>query len=112
MATPESALEKYTKADQARKAFIEENKAVFDTQSNLVMAIIDAENELRDAVAESGKGVFNGYYKVSCVPQTQTFADIEVIDQMIGSGIIKKELRDQIVKTNERPPRISISEVE
>lgn len=106
----QNALERYTVAKEKVEAHIEDNKAVFDTHQKLVMSLIDAENELRDTVSESREGVSNGKYTVSYLPQTQTWADIETIDQMIATGLIKKELREKIVMTQERPARISIKE--
>lgn len=104
----ETALEKYTKAVEKRDAHITENKAVFDAHEKIVMDIIDAESDLRDAVAESKEGVSNTEFTVTITPQTQTFVDIEQLDKFVADGSMSKEMRDLAVKTEERPPKISI----
>ena len=106
-----TALDKYTKAVRQVKDHQESNSAVFAEHKNLMMTLIDAENELRDAVAEAGAGVSDAFTKVVITPQTQIWADIEAIDKLIAQGKIPSALRDQIVKTQQRPPRITISEV-
>jgi hypothetical protein len=102
------ALEKYTKVVEERNKYIESNKAVFDTHEQIAMRIIDAENELRDAVADEKAGVQNESFTVRHVAQTQTYADIEVIDQMVAGGKITAGMRAEIVKTVDRPARVSI----
>lgn len=104
-----NALDKYSSAVKELKAHISENKPVFDAHEKLTFRVIDAENELRDAVAEAGAGVSNDSHSVIIEPQTQVIADIEVIDKLIQAGKILVS-RDEIVKTNQRPPRITISE--
>ena len=105
-----TSLEKYSKAVQAVKNHQEANSSVFTQHKGLMLQLIDAENELRDAVAESGAGISDNYTIVTIKPQTQTWSDIEAIDALIAQGKIPSELRSQIVKTQQRPPRISISE--
>lgn len=105
-----SDLDKYSAAVAALKEHQAENKPIFDAHQKLVFNVIDAENSLRDSVAELGAGLSNGDHQVNFIPQTQTWGDIETIDQLIAEGKIPKELRDQIVKTQPRPPRITISE--
>jgi len=110
MANPTVSLDKYSNAVNAMKAHQESNQAVFDEHKRLVLKIIDAENELRDAVAESKEGVENLYHKVTVTPQTQTFADVEEVDKALGAGYISQSVRDRIVKTVQRPEKISITE--
>lgn len=104
----ETALDKYAGLVAKRDQHIEDNKAVFDDHQKIVMDIIDAENDLRDAVAESKDGVKSAEFTVIYTPQTQTWADIEKLDKFVAEGKISKELRDQIVMTQERSPKISI----
>ncbi len=105
-----NALERYSAAVGQLKAHAEFNKPVFDTHQQLVYKVMDAENDLRDAVAEAKTGISNGIHVVNYTPQTQTYADIETLDKMIGQ-MLTKEARDQIVKTVERPARVTIGEV-
>jgi len=108
-----AALAKYTAAMAQLKSHIASNQGVFDTHQQIVFKVMDAENELRDAVAEAGVGVRNNDYKVTITPQTQTWADIEEIDRIFeNTGKVDKSQRDQIVKTQPRPPRISITEIQ
>ena len=104
----ESALAKYAKAVEKRDRHIEANKSVFKEHESIVYDVIDAENELRDAVAESGSGVSDIDYTVTLTPQTQTWADIETIDKYVANGEIAQKVRDEIVKTQKRPAKISI----
>lgn len=105
----ESALSRYSASMEALEKHQEENKAVFDNHKNLVNAVIDAENELRDALAEANEGVSDGHYRVTVTPQTQTWADIDELDRAIAEGKASNELRTRIVKTQTRPARISIT---
>lgn len=102
----ENLLQKYTQAIAARDEHIEENKSVFATHKKLVFAIIDAENELRDAVAESGSGVENGVFKVTCTPQTQVVYDNEALSKLLQPDEI-----DKVVKEVTRPSKIVISRI-
>jgi hypothetical protein len=108
---PQNSLSKYSKAVQAVKDHQEKNREVFDAHKNLLMQVIDAEGELRDAVAENGASISDESTKVTVTPQTQTWADIPTIDALITQGKISATLRTEIVKTQQRPPRITISEV-
>lgn len=103
------SLEKYTIAAKAVDTHVAENKGVFDKHQSLVFALIDAEGKLRDDAAEAKEGATNGDYKVVVNPQTQTYADIEVIDALIAGGVIPASKRAEIVKTVERPLKITIS---
>lgn len=103
-----SALERFTAAQNKRKKLIAENKAIFDEYERIGGEIIDADNALRDSVAESKEGCQNDEWVVSFTPQTQTYADIEKIDQLIAGGVIPASKRDEIVKTVDRPARITI----
>lgn len=111
MTNATTALDRYTGAMEALKAHQEKNQFVFDAHKNLVNNVIDAENDLRDAVAGSKANVSNGSFRVTFTPQTQIWADIEELDRAIFEGKATNELRNRIVKTQERPGRISISEV-
>ena len=76
---------------------------------------IDAENELRDIADEEFKKgawlgpISNGTFQVTVAKQDQVFADIETLDAFVKQGVISPEVRNQIVKTQERPLRISIT---
>lgn len=125
-----SALDKYTGLVDKRNKHIEDNKAVFDAHEKIVMDIIDADNDLRDAVTEdfeslveqaktnkeikpaADAGLFNGAFKVTVTPQTQTWGDIEELDKLVAEGTISKEVRDRVVKTQNRPPKISITKLD
>lgn len=104
-----TSLEKYTKAVDAVKAHTEANSSVFTMHKSLMMQLIDAENELRDAVAEAGAGVSNAQHRVTITPQEQTWGDIETLKALEGKTI-NAETIAQIVKTQKRPPRITITE--
>lgn len=106
----EQALEKYSNAVARLKEHQTDNQAVFDAHKLLLNGVIDAENELRDQVAEAKLSANNEFFDVSYTPQTQTFADIEMIDQLIAAGKIAASLRGEIVKTQDRPARITIHE--
>jgi len=107
----DAALIAYTSAMDALKGHQEDNKEVFDAHQKLVMNVIDAENVLRDEVAELKESVSNGQYRASYTPQSQTYADIEEIDRAVSQGIITQEVRSQIVKTVDRAARITIGEI-
>ena len=104
----ENALERYSNAYSAVTAHTNLNTVVFDEHKRLVGLLIDAENELRDAVAEAGASVANSNFRATLTPQTQTYADIEEVDALAQAGRITQEERDKVVKTVGRPPRISI----
>lgn len=99
MANKESALTKYGNAVGALEAHIEANKPTFEAHQALAMKVIDAENELRDAVAEDGSGVSNMAFTVTVEPKTQTIYDEEKI----------KATCPEAITTQQRPPRITIS---
>jgi hypothetical protein len=105
----QGALDRYTKACEDRDLDIAQNKAVFDKHEQIVMRIIDAENELRDVVAEEKLSFSNGSFNVTFTPQTQTYGDIEALDRLIADGNIDKKFREALVKTISRPPRITIA---
>lgn len=106
----ETALQRYTSAVGAIEEHIKENKAVFDSHQKLVMAQLDAENALRDAVAEEGAGCSNGIFDVTLTPMTQTVYNEDKIfsllsltrESAVGAGLIT---------INQRPPRITIGKV-
>lgn len=110
MATPDGALQKYTSAVAKRNDHIEQHADVFKQHEKIVYDVIDAENELRDAVAESGQGLNNGLYNVTVTPQTQEVWDEEKLlkalnmskDSAIAAGLLM---------INQRPPRITIGQV-
>jgi hypothetical protein len=103
----ETALQNYTRAMGAVESNIEANKPVFDRQKNLTMAVIDAENALRDAVAEDGSGCSNGLYSVTVTPITQTVYDEAKILTRIG--ITREQaVTEGLISDNKRPPRITI----
>lgn len=103
---PQSALIKYAAAVAAVKEYTEANKPIFDQHTRLMGTLIDAENELRDAVAESGTGVSIPLFNVVITPQTQRTYDEEILKTLVNP-----EDFNRIVKVISRPSRISISEV-
>lgn len=110
MSNPTGALDNYSKAVAAVKEHQAANQSVFKEHERLFLRVIDTENELRDSVAISMQNVANGDHEVTVTKQTQTWADIDTIDALIKQGLIDPKLRDQIIKTQERPPRIAIRE--
>lgn len=108
MANADKELEKYTRNMEALLTHEKDNSAVFKEHQRLAGVVMDAHSDLEDAVAEEKRSVSNGDYKATYLAQTQTFADIEAIDQLIAAGKIDKDLRAIIVKTIDRPPRILI----
>lgn len=104
-------LDAYSNAISALEAHKRENVAVFGTHASLLNAVIDAENALRDEIALDPTPIKNKYHEVRVIPQSQTFADIEVIDQMIKDGQIPPGKRDTIVKTVKRPDHVTIRPV-
>ena len=105
----QNLLEKFTEAKEKVEAHIEDNKPVFNAHQKLVMSLIDAENELRDAVAESKEGVTNGKYTVVCTPQEQVVFDEE---KTLSALRVSREgaLAAGVLVRNQRPPFISIKE--
>ena len=111
MSNVKTLLDKYSDKVKALKAFQGENKSVFDQHQTLLFAVIDAENELKDEVASTKEVAKNDFHEVKRTPQTQTFADIEVIDQLINNGVIPASRRSEIVKVQDRPDYIGIREI-
>lgn len=117
MSTINTALHAYGNAHRAVEQSIEDNNTIRAHQSIVGLAI-DAEARLRDEAytvfIEGDKKPFDyidaGVF-ISVKPETQTYADIEAIDALIAQGLIPATLRAQIVKTQERPPRISIKHI-
>lgn len=113
--TSAEALERYTSAVEALKDHIKETHQLFDAHQRLVQKKIDAENDLRDAADEEYRAepwsgpLSNGIFKVTVAKQDQVYADIETLDAFVKQGVISPEVRNQIVKTQERPLRISIT---
>jgi hypothetical protein len=99
----ESALEKCTKAIEKRNRFIEDNKAVFNGYEKIGGEIIDAENELRDAVAEANTGVSNAEFTVTVTPQTQRVYNEDKLKQFLSGPQFADAVNDVT-----RPPKISI----
>lgn len=124
-----NSLDKYSRLVAERNKHIEDNKSVFDAHEKIVFNILDAENELRDKVAEEFEslveraktditvnpeaeaGINNGEFNVVVAGQEQTWADIDAIDKLIVEGVIPSNRRSEIVKTQKRPPRISIRKI-
>lgn len=112
MASKEIHLERYTKAFEALHEDIAENQNVFKPHERLVGMLIDAENDLRDAVVEQGitEPFSDGSFNVSVTPQTQTTYNEEGILAKLG---MTKEaaIAAGLITVTERPPRISISKI-
>ena len=106
MSTVETLLQKFTNTKEALQEHIRENQAVFSAHEKLVMYVIDAENELRDAVAESGQGINNGLYDVVVTPQTQRIYNEDNMHQYLNAT----QFAD-IVNDVKRPARITIREI-
>jgi len=106
MTTIENALAKYTQVMDKRKDYIEQHKAIFDGFEKIGMEIIDADNDLRDAVAETGTGINNGSFNVVVTPQTQRVYNEEKMKQYMNS----QQFAD-VVSDVKRPPRITVSPV-
>jgi hypothetical protein len=107
----QAALDSYTRATTALADLEKANESIFNTRKQLALRVLDADGELRDAVAIAGHGISNRNFEVKYTPNTMTFADIDVIDSLIKEGKISPDLRDKIVKTVDRPPRINIVQV-
>lgn len=104
----ESSLTKYTTAVEAVKQHETSNERIFAEHKKLVMAVIDAENNLRDEAAQADlEGVTqakvlanDGSFRVIITPQTMKVYDE---DKILAAG-----LKDAISE-QKRPPRITIS---
>lgn len=107
----QEALNKHTSAMNAMDDMREQNRTIFSQYERLANIAIGTRARLEDEAVAANSGIQNGQYEVKLIPQPQTFADIEVIDQLIAAGEIKAELRDKIVKTVERPPYVSIKKM-
>lgn len=104
----ESALQKYTRAVAAAEDHQEANRAIFDAHKRYVMAIMDAENELRDAAAESLLGANDGIHIVTVTPTTQTVYNEDQIRAVCAKAGVSPET---IISVNQRPPRITVGKV-
>ena len=102
----QSSLEKYTKSVEALNEHKAKNESVFSEHQRLLFSVIDAENELRDAVAESGEGLENEEFKVTVVPQTMKVYDEEKLKVLLTADKFA-----EVVTEQKRPPRISITPV-
>lgn len=103
----QKALNKYTEAMRAMKAHQEANQAVFDGHKRLLFAVIDAEGQLKDSVAESGEDVANDEYKVTIEKQTMTIYDDAKLRAALSSN---PAALNGIITVQQRPPRITIRE--
>jgi len=112
MTPAQQKLEAYTAALNALEAHKRENVAVFGAHASLLGTLMDAENALRDEIALDPQPIKNKYHQVKITPQSLTYADIEVIDQMIRDGEIPPGKRDSIVKTTKRPDYVTIKPVD
>lgn len=105
------ALGRYTEAVEALKKHEQSNQAVFDAHKKLMLKIIDADNELRDAASEASEGMQKGVPKL--MAENGDFRVIVQLDTMKvydDEKIIAKGLQDAITE-QARPPRITISAV-
>jgi hypothetical protein len=72
--------------------------------------VIDARNVLDDTAAESGEGASNEMFKVTVTPQTQTIYDESIL--LAKLGMTRDEaIAQKIIVINQRPARISVSEL-
>ncbi len=104
------ALDKYTRAKEMLDAHIRNNKELFDKHQSYVLAVIDAENDLRDAVAIAKEGVQNEEYNVVYTPQSQTIIDEEKVLKALGKTR-EAAIADGLIEVVERPARISIKQL-
>jgi len=102
----ENALEKYTQAFEALNDHKVANQGVFEAHQNLLMRLMDAENELRDLVAEDEQGLENSKIKVTVVPQTQRMYSEDKMHQYLTPI----QFAD-VVSDVKRPPRITIKPI-
>lgn len=109
MSDTTALLQRYADATHAIERHAEAHKDIFDQHKRLVMSQIDADNALRDAIAESGQGASNGEFTVAIIPQEQDVCDFAKLDELVAGGVITNEVRQLIVKKQTRPPRITIS---
>lgn len=103
MATKESALQRYTDAQDKLEQHIKDNQKVFDDHQKIVLELMDRDNELRDAVAEDGKGITNGLWNVTVTPQTQRVYNEDKMKQYMSGT----QFAD-VVSDVTRPARITI----
>lgn len=109
MADASNALLKFTNATETVRDFERENDTVFGMHRRLGMAVIDARNELDDAVAESGTALENHKFRVTVTPQTMTTYDEAKI--LAKLGITREQaVAEGYIKEQVRPARITVSE--
>lgn len=108
MSNTQNLLDRYSQAVNALEDHKRANASVFSAHQQLVFRVIDAENALRDEIEVTKEAPKNEYHEVKVTPQSQTFADIEVIDQLIRDGVIPQRVRNDIVKTVSRPDYVGI----
>lgn len=106
--TIETSLQKYTAARDALQDHVNRNPEFYKQNNALVMAIVDAENELRDDAALAGVGTENASYKVTVTPVTMKSFDEEKIKTALASN---PALLAECIKDQTRPARITISPV-
>lgn len=104
--TTQALLENYTAAVQARNDHIAQNQQVFDAHQQIVFRVIDAENALRDAVAESGEPVQNSEFAVKITETEQQVCDFDALAELVSPEVYAK-----VVKVEKRPARITISPI-
>lgn len=75
------------------------------------MKVIDAENALRDAVAETKEGISNGAHRVTVTPKQNTITDYIELKQLVAKGRITQEEYDKVIHVQERPPQIVVGDV-
>jgi len=63
MATKEEALEKYSRKAQEVESYVKNHQDVFGPHQKLLYDLMDAENELKDAVAEEKATVSNTQFE-------------------------------------------------
>lgn len=105
----EKALQKYTLVKQEVLDHIEANQPVFSAHEKIVGRLIDAENELRDAVADAKQGISNESVIVTYTPQSQTFVDPDAVRARQGQ-VLTPQVISELIVTTERPARVTISQ--
>lgn len=100
------SLEKYEAAVRAVKKHQDDNFAVFSHHNKLFLNVVDAENELRDYIAEAKINEKGSTHEVTYLDQKQ-----EVVDMDKLKSYLPIEKYTEIVTINQRPPRITIKEL-
>lgn len=103
-----TSFQHFNSSMKALKEFELLHKDIFAQHRRLNMTIIDARAKLEDQAVMANKGIQGTEYEVILKPQSQTFADIGVINDLVKAGKIDPQYLDQIIKTEDRAPYVII----